>query len=162
MSNQKYSETFSTARLSRLYQTWYDMHKRCKETAREADKTNYYDKGIRVCAAWVNWPGFASWALKSGYSDGREIDRIDANLGYSPDNCRWLTSGEHHRRTYARPFVCVERRYVFFNHVEAAEKMGLNRVSITNALSGKHKTCGGFHWEYLPIIGGAHQMCVTN
>ncbi|MDI6740757.1 MAG: hypothetical protein QME74_10400, partial [Candidatus Edwardsbacteria bacterium] len=34
---------------------------------------------------------FRSWALKNGYKDGLEIDRINVNGNYEPNNCRWVS-----------------------------------------------------------------------
>jgi hypothetical protein len=34
---------------------------------------------------------FYTWAMVNGYKDGLEIDRIDGNKDYSPDNCRFVT-----------------------------------------------------------------------
>lgn len=34
---------------------------------------------------------FIAWCEANGYREGLEIDRIDNNSGYRPDNCRFVT-----------------------------------------------------------------------
>lgn len=55
----------------------------------------YYDKGITVCDDWLRFPEFKEWALKNGYRPELELDRINNDLGYSPDNCRFVTKLEN-------------------------------------------------------------------
>ena len=42
---------------------------------------------------------FYNWSLNNGYKDNLSIDRINNNLGYSPDNCRWATQEIQSRNT---------------------------------------------------------------
>jgi hypothetical protein len=51
----------------------------------------YYDKGITVCDEWHMFSNFRDWALANGYEKGLELDRINNDAGYSPNNCRFVT-----------------------------------------------------------------------
>lgn len=79
---------------TRLYGIWSSMKYRRKNTTHR-NAHRYSLKGVTVCDGWQNFVAFRGWALANGYMDGKEIDRIDTNLGYSPDNCRWVTKLEN-------------------------------------------------------------------
>lgn len=164
----KYPTEFATRNargVVRLYRTWYDMHKRCKPDAREDEARNYYDRGIRVCADWNDWPTFARWARSNGYTDELTIDRKNNDLGYNPDNCRWITKPENCRnrdpvrfsestrasrlRYWARPFICIETGETFLNQQEVVKQKGIAASGISQALAGKQPRAGGLHWRYV-------------
>lgn len=76
-----------------LYSVWLGMKDRCYNPKCKAYK-HYGERGITICDEWLGNDGstnFFDWALSHGYKKGLELDRIDVNKGYYPDNCRWVT-----------------------------------------------------------------------
>ena len=47
-----------------------------------------------------------------------------------------------------KPIICVETNQQYKSVKEAADTLQINRSGISNALRGKSKTAGGFHWVY--------------
>lgn len=73
-----------------LYSVWKNMKKRCSNP-----KTPLYHRyggrGISVCAEWLSFDAFELWGLASGYQRGLQLDRINNDGNYCPDNCRWAS-----------------------------------------------------------------------
>lgn len=91
----------SGSRPTRLYTIWQQMNQRC-ENSNLAGFKNYGGRGIRVCEEWRDsFVRFAEWATKSGYDSKLQIDRINNDLGYCPENCRWVTClvNQNNKRT---------------------------------------------------------------
>lgn len=75
---------------SRLHNAWTNIKSRCLDKNNPAYK-NYGDRGIAVCPAWKeSYIDFKLWAESNGYGEKLTIDRKNNNIGYNPDNCRWV------------------------------------------------------------------------
>ena len=80
-----------------------DRMKRCCYTIKETDKVYpyYRGKGIKICDAWLNDVlTFYGWCIAHGWQKGMEIDRIDSNKDYCPENCQILSKHEHCKKTW--------------------------------------------------------------
>lgn len=84
---------------TRLYRIWKAMKCRCLNHNHHSYEW-YGKRGIRITSEWIDdYPNFKKWALDHGYDEDLELDRIDVNGDYSPENCRWIT---HHEQTLNR------------------------------------------------------------
>lgn len=105
------------ANKSQIHRTWDTMLMRCYDKNR-AQYYLYGGRGIEVCDEWLRsspkgFSNFYNWAIKNGYKEemlpnGKNkwtLDRIDADKGYSLDNCRWVTNTQQQNNKRAdKPF----------------------------------------------------------
>ena len=79
---------------TRLYRVWNNMKSRCDRSI--ADNYKWYGgRGISYAKEWKTFSVFEAWAIANGYNDSLELDRIDTNGNYTPDNCRFITHQEN-------------------------------------------------------------------
>lgn len=77
---------------TKLYRVWAQMIQRCTNP-NHASYKDYGGRGIAVSDAWRD---FAQFELDMGstWREGLTIDRKDNSLGYSRENCTWITRAE--------------------------------------------------------------------
>ena len=95
---------------TRAYKAYAHMVRRCSGLY-EKDNPYYKDKGIGVCPRWLE-------SVENFYEDmgecpdGYELERLDYNKGYCPENCIWADEqtqsenrGEYSNNTSGRTGV---------------------------------------------------------
>jgi hypothetical protein len=82
---------------SKIYSRWVNMRQRCNNP-NNPSYIHYGARGIKVCNKWDNsFESFFYWAIENGYDDSLQIDRINNNKGYSPENCRFVSHTQNIR-----------------------------------------------------------------
>lgn len=117
---------------TRLYAVWNSMRQRCLNPHSQAYK-NYGGRGITICSEWEDFAEFRTWALSNGYDETAlrgelTLDRIDVNQGYSPVNCRWVsTSVQAHNK---RNTLLLTYQGVTKPLTEWAKEVGLHYTTL--------------------------------
>lgn len=93
-------------RNKQLYSVWRTMLHRCEDEKREKYK-DYGEMGITVCQEWHDPNLFIDWAESHGYKNGLQLDRIDNDGCYSPENCRWVTPKQNSRNRRNTKYLTI-------------------------------------------------------
>lgn len=135
MKNKRVNHGLSN---TRLYRIWYDMRRRCNNPKRK-DYKHYGGRGIKVCKKWED--SFISFKedIGASYNEGLELDRIDTNGDYTPENCRWTTRREQvkNRRSNGSAFdtKIIEKDGLSLCQSEWADVFGLGKKSISDRMN---------------------------
>lgn len=126
-----------------LRHLWHAINGRCFNPSN--NRYGYYGaRGVRVCDEWrARSSAFFNWALAAGWQPGVEIDRIDPDGDYSPNNCRFVT----HRQnlTNRRKYRCNPKSDAGskFKGVRRYRNLWIAQISV----NGRTRSLGSFRKE---------------
>lgn len=89
---------------TRIWTVWRGMNGRCSNP-KYKDYQNYGGRGISVCDRWKE--SFSNFYADMGDppTKSHTLDRINNDLGYSPENCRWATSKQQNRNRRSNRWI---------------------------------------------------------
>lgn len=71
------------------YRAWQTMRQRCTVPENPAYE-DYGGRGITICDRWLNSPQAFIDDMGLKPTPAHELDRIENDGGYEPNNCRWV------------------------------------------------------------------------
>lgn len=95
-----------------LYTVWFNMKQRCFNPNRHQFK-DWGGRGITVYDLWINdFKLFYDWAISNGWEKGLEIDRVDNNGNYTPDNCRFVPKKINNRNQRSNRINLLRAKHI--------------------------------------------------
>lgn len=112
------------------YACWKAIKQRCAGNTPD-NTSQYLLRGIKVCARWLK--SFENFLADMGdCPKGFQIDRINNNKGYFPDNCRWVDKKTQMRNT--RLSLIVKFKGEKIPLLDLCEKYGINQRTVKTRL----------------------------
>lgn len=109
------------------YGVWMGMNNRCNSpTSESADR--YFFRGISVCERWRDFGNFYA-DMGRRPSSKYSLGRINNDLGYSPDNCRWETQRQQSVNQERSRYFHI-RGELFESSADAAKWFGVHPSTI--------------------------------
>ena len=112
-----------------IYKTWKSMRQRCYNP-NDMHYKDYGGRGITICERWDKFKNF--YEDMGEKPNGLEIERMNNNQGYSPENCKWATPKENSRNKRNNRIIKYGGKSQCL--AEWAEELGIERDTLWHRL----------------------------
>jgi hypothetical protein len=114
---------------SRLFNIWRGMKARCYNKNNK-DYIRYGGRNIKIYQEWKqDFKVFYYWSINNGYQDNLQINRIDNDDDYKPNNCNWVTSKENSNNKRNSKLITYNNRTQTLS--QWAEELNINRTTLS-------------------------------
>ena len=106
---------------TRTYGIWNGMWQRCTNP----NSSGFYlygGRGIKVCGKWESFENF--FADMGEAPTGKSLDRINSDLDYSPENCRWADDFVQANNTRRNRYITINGETL--SHTQWSKRLGGN------------------------------------
>jgi hypothetical protein len=91
-----------------LYRVWDAIRYRCNNK-NASNYMRYGGRGIYICDEWNNdFKKFYDWAVYNNWNNKMQVNRIDNNRGYSPENCNLVNPKENAMNRRSNRYVYID------------------------------------------------------
>ena len=111
------------------YKSWSNMMERCRPGSHNGKY--HSERGITVCERWKSFVAF--FEDMGERPEGYTLGRINNDLGYSLDNCRWETPKQQMRNTRFNRLITFKGKTQCLS--AWCEELGLNRRMVESRLN---------------------------
>lgn len=111
-----------------IYSRWNGIKERCYNPNNDRYH-RYGGRGIVMCNQWKDdFLSFYNWCVENNFNENLQIDRIDNDGNYEPENCKLSTIKQQCRNRSTN--VIVEYNGEKMTITEAAEKSGIDHKTL--------------------------------
>ena len=113
------------------YSRWQAIKRRCLKEY-DSRYSDYGGRGIEICERWVN--SYENFLADMGLppTKNHQIDRIDNDGNYEPNNCRWVTRKTNARNKRNSKIITAFGKSM--TQAEWANQTGIKRETISMRL----------------------------
>lgn len=134
-NNGMYGKHHTKESLKRISESskknWENPEYREKQPSMKGKNNHMYD--VHLC-------GELNGMYGKKHSDETKKKISKANSGN-----KW---SDEQRYDVSNSIICIELDKIYLSMLDAAQDMGVSRTAIYWAVTGKNKTCKGYHWKY--------------
>lgn len=111
-----------------VFRAWKGMLRRCNNPKCDQFR-NYGARGIAVCDRWFIFQNFYD-DMASTYAPKLELERLDNDLGYSPNNCAWVSRSAQNRNRRVTKWIGTSRGLMLA--IDIARIVGVREKTISD------------------------------